>query len=132
MSLSIEDIEKTLRDNAVAVPTINVIITQLEAIEADKKEERAETPKQKNQFVWVTNDANSGWLLQLPESEDVGTAESKLRAAIKSYNTTRRAKKKPVKSWADCMEHVTRKFTKENKVHIKTKELTRALQFSTL
>lgn len=119
--LKITDIEQVLRDNLVPVPTIVKIVNSLEAIEADNKPEPTGV-KQKTQFAVILNDAATGYVIQLPETEDVGLIPSILRAAATEFNQSKRARKRPIKGWGDLFATLPPKYLRDKKVKIKTRQ----------
>lgn len=129
MALKIEDIEKTLRDNLIAPNIIIKIVNDLEAAEEANKPERDDTPKAKNRFVVVSNDKDSAWVVQVKEDFDDATIESKLKAATKTFNATKKGRKHPISSWTELFAALPRKLTKDVSVdiHIKSKDLVRVI-----
>jgi len=135
MSLKIDDIEKVLRDQKLDVAVIKKVVTELEEIEEENKAERGTgVPKLKNQFVIVVKGDESmrdkslaGWVLQIPEGDDVAQALPRLKKAAQATVNAQRRKKRPINTIADAMQYSKRAFTKLENVNVKTKEYVQAV-----
>jgi len=135
MSLKIDDIEKVLRDQKLDVAVIKKVVTELEEIEEENKAERGTgVPKLKNQFVIVVKGDESmrdkslaGWVLQIPEGDDVAQVLPRLKKAAQATVNAQRRKKRPINTIADAMQYSKRAFTKLENVNVKTKEYVQAV-----
>lgn len=135
MSLKIDDIEKVLRDQKLDVAVIRKVVDELEAVEEENKAERGTgVPKLKNQFVIVVKGDESmrdkslaGWVLQIPEGDDVAQVLPRLKKAAQATVNAQRRKKRPINTVADAMQYSKRAFTKLENVNVKTKEYVQAV-----
>lgn len=131
MSLPIDEIIAVLNDTGITPDKVKAVRVELEKLEEEKKADRqtSATPKSKNQFVIVLSDPENkitqkdltGWVLQIPEGDDVNTTLDRIRtASIKQNTTMKKFIKKPLKSVGDAFQNLKRKFTKVEKVLVKT------------
>lgn len=143
MSLPIEEVIESLKRIAKLDPKVLIAIeTDLEAKEAEAKSEKAAIdPKAKNQFVIVLLDPTerltpeffkasgidgfTGFVTQIPESEDAGTVLDRLHKASYSFNQSK--KRGPNVINLGEIGKVKRKFLKNESVNLKTKEPVRVL-----
>lgn len=135
--VSIEEVEAKLLENKIDANKVAAIIKQLEeVVEELKAEKEIEVgPKQKWEFVIVLNDKESvlngkeisGWVVQQEADADPALVLSKLSDAAKNQNEAQKRKKNYITDLTNLFEYLKPKFTKEKKVRIKTKELTRVL-----
>lgn len=135
MSLKIEDIEQVLREQKLDVAVIRKVVDELEAVEEEKKADRGGgLPKQKSQFVIVVkgdasmkDKALAGWVLQIPEGDDVAQTLPRLKRAAAATVNAQKRKRRPITTIADAMQYSKRAFTKAENVNVKTKEYVQAL-----
>lgn len=134
MSLKVDEVISELRDIGLPADKVKEAQTALEKLEAQKKEERADNkePKKKNQFVIILNNSEkkipagtplTGWVAQIPEGEDAQTTLDRVkRATVKQNTKIKKFIKHPLKTLGEALQYVRRAFTKEEDVHVKTKE----------
>lgn len=88
-------------------------------------------PAVKKQFCILISDPDgrlpagqefAGWVLQIPEDENVATTQERIFRAAYEFNTTKRGRLLPVKTVGEAMENVAAKHFKEAQVWVKTKE----------
>ena len=135
--ISIEEVESKMLELKVDPAKVQQVVTELEKVVEEIAEERkAEAgPKQKWDFVIVLNDKDgllkdkeiAGWVVQKPEEDDAGLVLSKLLDSAKSQNEVTKKKANKITDLTSLFEHIKPKFTKEHKVRVKTKELTRVI-----
>lgn len=123
--LKIDEVIAELRDNNLLLPEkVAEAQKALQKLEEDKKEERSENkaPKTKNQFViLLDSSATTGHVVQIPDGEDPSTTIDRLKRAAKKQNTMmKKYIKSPLKTMGDALENLKRKYTKGEKVLIKT------------
>lgn len=134
MSVKIEDIEDTLRKQKLDVAVIKNVVQELKEIEEENKAERSGVPKAKNQFVIVVKGpaqlkglSIGGWVVQIPEGQDVNDTLPRLKKAAAATVAAQKRKRRDIDTVADAMRLSKRKFTKEQNVHVKTKEMVQAI-----
>ena len=131
MSLKIDEVIAVLSDSGVPSDKVAIVRKELEQIETEKKEERADnkTPKAKSEYVIVLSDPDGkvkgdfvGWVVQIEEGQSPAAVLDKIKTAAATQNSSvKKFIKNPLKTFADAFENVRRKFTKTEKVHVKTK-----------
>jgi hypothetical protein len=137
MNISIEEVEAKMLELKVDPIKVQQVVNELEKVAVELKEERAAEagPKQKWEFVIVLDDKDgvltgkeiAGWVVQQPTGDDANLILSKLADAAKGQNEVTKKKANIIDDLASLFGHLKPKFTKEKKVRIKTKELTRVL-----
>ena len=105
--------------------------TEEEAVDASEEtgnDEEGE-PKPKQQFVILVSDTNGtinkdlvGWVLQIPENDDVATVLDSIKSGAYNFNASKKGQKYPVSSIGQAIANVPNKFFKTNNLKIKTKE----------
>jgi hypothetical protein len=135
--ISIEEVEAVLLEKKFDPNKVAEIIKELEEVAEEIKNDNAAVagPKQKWEFVIVLNDKEgylkdkeiAGWVVQQEADADANLILSKLKDAAKAQNEAAKRKKNVISNLVDLFEGLKAKFTKEKKVRIKTKELTRVL-----
>ena len=135
--VALDEVEAKLLEHKVESDKVQEIISELEKVVQELKEERqAEAgEKQKMEYVIVLHDKEgllkdkeiAGWVVQQEENEDPNLILSKLTDAAKNQNEATTKKKNFITDLKSLFEGLKSKFTKEKKVKIKTKELTRVI-----
>ena len=105
--------------------------TEEEAVDVSEEtgnDEEGE-PKPKQQFVILVSDTNGiinkdlvGWVLQIPENDDVATVLDSIKSGAYNFNASKKGQKYPVSSIGQAIANVPNKFFKTNNLKIKTKE----------
>jgi hypothetical protein len=98
------------------------------AEDSDESEEDG-TPKPKFQNVILVSDPKGiinedlvGWILQMPEDEDLQDITENLKKAAYNFNASKKGNKYPVTSIGSAIEAVPNKFLKPYNIKRKTKE----------
>jgi hypothetical protein len=135
--IAIEEVEAKLLEKHFDPIKVAEVIKELEEVAEEIKADNAATagPKQKWEYVIVLNDKEgfltgkeiAGWVVQQEADADAGLILSKLKDAAKSQNEAAKRKKHMMTNLVELFEGLKAKFTKEKKIRIKTKELTRVL-----
>jgi len=134
MSLPIESVIESLKRVAKLDPkTLIAVENDLEAKEAEAKSEKSPAdPKAKNAFVIVLLDPEgnvkgdvTGFVTQIPESDDAGTVLDRLHKAAYAFNRSKKRGANVVNLGE--IGSVKRKFLKNEAVNLKTKEPVRVL-----
>ncbi|MDR1817817.1 MAG: hypothetical protein LBR07_06570 [Puniceicoccales bacterium] len=123
----LEEYLKEMKDSPRLVAEILNKLTDI------AKEEDADAKKEaplKRQFVVLLNDAEgkfaeehsmTGWVVQIPETENVHTAVERITTAAYDYNRTRKGRKKPAENFSDACMDTPAGLLKEQFVWVKTK-----------
>jgi hypothetical protein len=135
--IAIEEVEAKLLEKKFDPIKVAEIVKELEEVAEEIKADNAAAagPKQKWEYVIVLNDKEgaltgkeiAGWVVQQEADADAGLIIGKLKDAAKSQNEAAKRKKHVMTNLVELFEGLKSKFTKEKKVRIKTKELTRVL-----
>jgi hypothetical protein len=137
MNIPIEEVEAKLLEKHIDPSKVSVIIKELQEVAEELKEDRkaSAVPKQKWEYVIVLNDKDgfltgkeiAGWVVQQEADANADLILGKLKDAAKSQNEAAKRKKYVMTTLIELFEGLKAKFTKEKKIRIKTKELTRVL-----
>ena len=135
--IAIEEVEAKLLEKKFDPIKVAEIVKELEEVAEEIKADNAAAagPKQKWEYVIVLTDTEgawtgkeiAGWVVQQEADADAGLIIGKLKDAAKSQNEAAKRKKHVMTNLVELFEGLKSKFTKEKKVRIKTKELTRVL-----
>jgi hypothetical protein len=135
--IAIEEVEAKLLEKHFDPIKVAEIVKELEEVAEEIKADNAAAagPKQKWEYVIVLNDKEgfltgkeiAGWVVQQEADADAGLVLGKLKDAAKSQNEAAKRKKHVMTNLVELFEGLKAKFTKEKKIRIKTKELTRVL-----
>lgn len=117
---------------------VTQVYRELEKVVKQEKEDReaSKGPKQKFQHVILVSDPDKvipagtelvGWVTKIKEEEDAGSILTRIFRAIRSFNLTKKGRKNPCKTVGEGIESATRKFFKEEKIQILTKEPVRII-----
>jgi hypothetical protein len=129
--IPIEIIAEALNSNNLDQETISKVmndIAHMAQVLADEEKAQRE-PVVKKQFIIVLSDPRGtvpdedyvGWVVQIPEDDNPGTAIERIKRSAYEYNISKKGRKYPVKSIGEACEAVGAKFQKEQNVAIKTK-----------
>lgn len=129
-----EVIESLKRVAKLDPKTLVAVETDLEKkVEELATEKGSEGPKAKNAFVIVLLDPEdhvrgdvTGFVTQIPESEDAGTVLDRLHKAAYEFNSSPKRRGVPITNLGD-IGRAKRKHTKNAGVMLKTKEPVRVL-----
>jgi hypothetical protein len=151
MKISIDEVESVLLEKKFDPTKVQEVIRALEEIAEEVATEVTTdvvdenglpvdlgselVPKLKWEYVIVLNDKEgflkdkeiAGWVVQQEENADAGLVVSKIMDAAKTQNETAKRKRNYISNLVEAFESVKPKFTKEKKVRIKTKDLTRVI-----
>lgn len=154
MKIEIEEVESVLLEKHFEPKKVQEVIRALEEIAeelaGEKEKEAAEVvgedglpadvggedlPKTDWEYVIVINDKDNvldgaevaGWVVQQEANADAGVVLSKLKDAAKAQNESGKRKKNVITDFLGLFESLKAKWTKEKKVRIKTKDLTRVI-----
>lgn len=135
--ISIEEVEAKMLELKIDPIKVRQVVTELEkVVEEIKEENKAQAlPKTKWEHVIVLSDPEglltgkeiAGWVVQQPTGDDTNLILSKLADAAKNQNEVTKKKANRIDDLKSLFEHIKAKFTKEKKVRVKTKELTRCI-----
>lgn len=135
--INIEEVEGLLLQKKIEPPKVQEIIKELEAIAEELKNDKKANavPKSKWEYVIVLNDKENyldgkeiaGWVVQQEAEADAGLILNKLKDASRAQNENSKRKKNLITDLVGLFEGLKTKWTKEKKVKIKTKELTRVI-----
>lgn len=93
------------------------------------EKEESDVPKAKQQFVILVSDSEglikkdlTGWVLQIPEDEEVRDVVEGIKKAAYNYNASKKGQRYPVRNIGQAIDAVGSKFFKPYNVKVKTKE----------
>lgn len=139
MSLPISDVIESLKRLAPTIPaaTLIAIENDLEAKEAEKKDEAGAAPKAKSQYAAIVLDPEhkldglgdfTALIVQVPVEQDVGETIPRLCQAAYDQRAAAKRKTKPLTNLTEVAANVKRKHLKTHGItSIKTKEPVRVL-----
>ena len=121
----INEILELLSNNTVAVDET----AQPEEAIAEETSDKSDEPKVKKQYVILVSDTTGiinkdlvGWILQIPEDEDVKDVIDSIKKGSYNFNASKKGQKYPVSSIGQAIANVGNKFFKPYNLSIKTKE----------
>jgi hypothetical protein len=123
-------VKHILKRNDLDIRQVSTIIEELEEEMKILKEENPPAPRVKKQYVLLVSDPEArmpdsdltGWVIQLPEDENVLTTQERIHQAAYEFNTTPKGRRLPVESVGDACEAVPARIFKEHSLWVKTKE----------
>lgn len=129
--VSIEDVEQILQQSKLDQSVVLKVLSDLEKLAEENKNEKS--PAQKNKFqhgIVISDPENklagielTGWVVKMEDSKDMTQAVSKISAAAKDFNNnSRKGKKNPIKTIGEACQHVAAKFFKSQEIKVVTKE----------
>lgn len=94
-----------------------------------EEEEKALRPppiKKQNVIILADRDGNIvedvvGWIVQIPEDDDIQTTLGRIHSAAYEFNTTPKGIRMPVESIGEALECIQAKFFKEQDIWVKSK-----------
>lgn len=130
MNIKIEEVESVLRNKNIPANVIIQVVNELEAVAEENKAEKSAEPKQKNEYGVILLDPNNvvrdnnltALVVQYPHGENPNTILDRLYAATYAQNAAGKRKKYNIQTVGEAARSVKRKFYKENRLMIKTKE----------
>jgi len=113
--IDIAEVADTLKTHKLEPAVVREIIEELNARAEAKEADKAEpTPRGKTQFVAVTIPATSqAWIFQIPEQAGPQTILDRINTAAHAFNASKKGRLLPVKSLAEAVESVPRRFWKD-------------------
>jgi len=124
---TIDEILDLLSNATVAVD--ETATSEAELTETPDESEGSDEPKVKKQYVMLVSDTTgiinkdlTGWVLQMPEDEDVRDVVDCIKKGAYNFNASKKGQKYPVSSIGQAIANVGNKFFKPYNVSIKTKE----------
>jgi hypothetical protein len=126
--IDVNQVAEILKRNDLDPVLLRQLIEELNlAAQPEVDEEPA--PAVKKQFSIIVSDPHGflvgtdlvGYVVQIPEDASVTSACERVHKAAYEFNTTKRGRFMPAKSFADALENVPAKHFKEQQVWVKTK-----------
>ena len=129
--IDLEVVKRILKRADLESAVMSEILGELQSAVADTASGDGE-PKaapEKKQFIIVVADNDGlltdkelvGWVLQLPEEENMLSVSEKLLKTAKAFNLSKRGRKHPVETLGELCEYVPSRIFKEQKLYLKTK-----------
>ena len=128
--VDIETLKFVLQRNEPDVRKVAAIMKELEEeLRAEEEEKALKPPAVKKQNVMLVSDPNGelvgkdlvGWIVQIPEDDDILTAVPRIHKAAYEFNTTPKGIRMPVETVGEACEVIQAKFFKEQNVWVKSK-----------
>lgn len=127
--IDINQAAEILKRNDLDPALLRQIVEEMnQAVEPEIDEEKA--PAVKKQFSIVVSDPDgvlpakaefTGWVFQIPEDASVTSTTERVHKAAYEFNTTKKGRMLPAKSFADAVENIPAKHFKEQQVWVRTK-----------
>lgn len=122
-------VAEILKRNDLEPALLRQIVEEMNlAVQPETDEEAA--PAVKKQFSIIVSDPEGvlpekvelvGWVVQIPEDSSVTSTLERVHKAAYEFNTTKKGRLMPAKSFADAIESIPAKVFKEQQVWVKTK-----------
>jgi len=128
--IDVNKVAEILKKNELEPALLRRVLDELRlAVQPDPGEED-KPPPIKKQFVILVSDPEHklpkddfvGWVLQIPEEDNVGTAPDRICRAAYDFNDTKKGSLLPVSTIGETLENVPAKHFKEYNTWVKTKE----------
>ena len=129
--IDLEVVKRILKRADLEGSVMNEILGELQSAVEDATSD-ADEPKaapEKKQFIIVVADNDGllkdkelvGWVVQLPEEDDMTSVSEKLLKTAKAFNLSKKGRKQPVETLGELCEYVPARIFKEQKLSLKTK-----------
>lgn len=122
--VDLSTVAEVIKRHKVAPPELRAIIEELnELLSKQDAEKDVPTPKRKTQFVvWTPLKSNQAYVFQIPETASPHTIVERIDQAAHTFNASKRGRLLPVKTRAEALESVPRRFWKDaDDTTVKTK-----------
>ncbi|KXU34917.1 hypothetical protein AXK12_06715 [Cephaloticoccus capnophilus] len=128
--IDVNKVAEILKKNELEPALLRRVLDELRlAVQPDPSEED-KPPPIKKQFVILVSDPEHklpkddfvGWVLQIPEEDNVGTTPDRICRAAYDFNDTKKGSLLPVSTIGETLENVPAKHFKEYNTWVKTKE----------
>jgi len=128
--IDVNKVAEILKKNELEPALLRRLLDELRlAVQPDPGEED-KPPPIKKQFVILVSDPEGklpkddfvGWVLQIPEEDNVGTTPDRICRAAYDFNDTKKGSLLPVSTIGETLENVPAKHFKEYNTWVKTKE----------
>lgn len=128
--VDLDVVKAILQRNEMDVRSVNSIIEDIQREMKMIQEENPPAPRVKKQFVILLSDPGgdlpdkdlTGWVLQIPEDENVLTAEERIHKGAYDFNQTPKGRRLPAQTVGEACEIVPPRLFKEYSVWVKTRE----------
>lgn len=126
--IDVNHVAEILKRNDLDPALLRQIVEEMnQAVEPEIDEEKS--PAVKKQYSIVICDPSGelgerefpGWVFQIPEDASVTSTAERVHKAAYEFNTTKKGRMMPAKSFADAVENIPAKHFKEQQVWVKTK-----------
>lgn len=126
--IEINKVAEVCKNNEVEPDKLRRIIEELNlAAQPEGGDEKV--PAVKKQFVILVSDPEGvmpkqdlvGWVLQIPEDESVATTQARINRAAYDFNASKKGRLHPVSTVGEALENVTKHYTDEADLWVKTK-----------
>lgn len=129
--IDLEIVKRILKRADLESSVVSEILGELQSAAEDAASDGNEpkTVPEKKQFIIVVADNDGlltgkelvGWVLQLPEEEDMTSVSERLLKTAKAFNLSKKGRKHPVETLGELCEYVPARVFKEQKLFLKTK-----------
>lgn len=127
--IDVNQVAEILKRNDLEPALLRQIVEEMnQAVEPEADTEAA--PAVKKQFSIIVSDPEGvmpekvelvGYVVQIPEDSSVTSTLERVHKAAYEFNTTKKGRLMPAKSFADAIENIPAKVFKEQQVWVKTK-----------
>lgn len=120
--VNINLVAETLKRHKLEPAVLREIIEELNAAAKPETETVDSGPKSKKEFVILADSSGTtGWVLQISADSGQHTIIDRINRAAHDFNNSKAGRLLPVKTVAEALESVKRKFMKEADVLVKTR-----------
>jgi len=127
--IDVSKVAEILKKNEIDPSVLRRVMEEMNLVVQPDPGEDDKPPAVKKQFVILVSDPDdkfpksdfAGWVLQIPETESVATAEERIFRGAYDYNASKKGRLYPAKTVGEALENVPAKHFKEAEVWVKTK-----------
>lgn len=126
----LELVKMVMQRNDLDIKTVAQIIEDINQELSAQDANEDKPPAIKKEFVIVLSDPDGklkdsgdiiGWVVQIPEGDSPALALERLWKSAYAFNQSPKGRRMPVQTVGECCEVVSTRFTKEERIWVKTK-----------
>jgi hypothetical protein len=127
--IDVSKVAEILKKNEIEPSVLRRVMEEMSLVVQPDTADDEKPPAVKKQFVILVSDPDdkfpksdfAGWVLQIPETESVATAQERIFRGAYDYNASKKGRLYPAKTVGEALENVPAKHFKEAEIWVKTK-----------
>jgi hypothetical protein len=127
--IDVSKVAEILKKNQIDPSVLRRVMEEMNLVVQPDSGEDEKPPSVKKQFVILVSDPDdkfpktdfAGWVLQIPETESVATAQERIFRGAYDYNASKKGRLYPAKTVGEALENIPAKHFKEAEIWVKTK-----------